>query len=105
MNNPQDVEFTEVENNQKSGEKLIPKMDDALLKGVMVELECSIGSTQVALSDFASLERGEVLKLQQAINDEITLSINGVTVAAGKLVAIDGHFGVEITQVPDLTND
>jgi len=105
MSNPQDVEFTEIEKSQSMGQKLIPKVDEALLKGVSVELDCCIGTSNVALSELATFKFGDVLKLDQEVNEDIELRLNGIVVAQGKLVAIDGNFGVEITQVADISND
>ncbi|MGC0118614.1 MULTISPECIES: FliM/FliN family flagellar motor switch protein [Pseudoalteromonas] len=100
MENVQPVEFTEITEQSKSGERLLPSIDKKLLKGVQVELECIVGETHIALDKLYSLEVGEVLKLQQTTQDTIKLCLNGNIVAMGRLVAADGKFGVEITDVP-----
>ncbi|MCF6436998.1 FliM/FliN family flagellar motor switch protein [Pseudoalteromonas sp. MMG022] len=105
MKDVQSVEFTEVAQSNTSGEKMFTGLDKRMLEGVKVELECVVGGTEITLDQLYSLEAGEVVKLQQATQDPIKLYLNGNVVAMGRLVAADGKFGVEITDVPVLTDE
>lgn len=101
MNNKQEIELTEVNNVVPSDEKLFKEMDISLLKDVNVQLEAVVGKTTIAVNDLFSLKKGEVLPLEQSVNDDIFLKLNNEIVAAGRLVAVDGCFGIEITSVLD----
>ncbi|CAH9051086.1 hypothetical protein PSECIP111951_00325 [Pseudoalteromonas holothuriae] len=105
MKDVQPVEFTEVAKDSGTGTKVFSGLDKRVLKGVQVELECIVGDTEISLDKLYSLEAGEVVKLQQSTQDTIKLCLNGNVVAMGRLVAAEGKFGVEITDVPVLTDE
>ncbi|CAM4162303.1 FliM/FliN family flagellar motor switch protein [Pseudoalteromonas byunsanensis] len=105
MKDVQPVEFTEVTQNSASGEKMFTGLDKRMLKGVQVELECIVGDTEISLDKLYSLQAGEVVKLGQSTQEPIKLCLNGNVVAMGRLVAAEGKFGVEITDVPVLSDE
>lgn len=106
MKDLQSVEFTEVEDNKgQNGTTLISNYDNSVLKGVNVELDCVVGDTVISLEKLYSLKIGEVISLNQNTHDEIKLLLNGHHIASGHLVASNGKFGVEITQVPELNDE
>jgi len=101
MNNKQEIELTEINNAPTSDENLFKKVDLSLLKGVNVELEAVVGKTTIAVNSLFALKKGEVLPLDQAVNDEIYLKLNNEIIASGRLVAVDGCFGIEITSISE----
>jgi len=95
---PQNIELAEIDSTP-SDEIVISKQDFGLFKDVSVNAEIFLGATDIKVETLFSLTAGEVLELDANIEEPIVLRVNGETVAVGNLVAIDGNFGIEITEV------
>ncbi len=63
--------------NEKSSKKSRNTELQVLLGGAQVELEAHIGSAEIALADILELSVGDILRLDTAANDIITMSIDG----------------------------
>lgn len=74
-------------------------LDMSHLDHVRVRLTAVLGDTEVALSELLALKKGQVLALRQALDDVVTLQLDGKPVATAHLVAVGDCFGVQIGQV------
>ena len=63
--------------NEKSSKKSRNTELQVLLGGAQVELEAHIGTAEIALADILELKVGDILRLNTAANDIITMSIDG----------------------------
>lgn len=70
-----------------------------LIGHVTVELVAEIGSTRISVEKLFALKPGEVLALEQGINEPVLLLLDGKPVARGELVAVDDNLGVKITEI------
>lgn len=84
--------------NNTDGSKI---SDDNLeiLKGLDVTIKASIGETQLSVKDFLELEKGNLVKLNTGLNQDIDLFVNEKPVARGTLVAYEDSFGIQITEI------
>lgn len=78
---------------------VLTQRDFGLVKNVSVELEVLLGQHAIEIEKLFSLRAGEVLKLDKDIEQPIELRLNNDVVAVGNLVAIDGCFGIEISEI------
>lgn len=70
-----------------------------LVGHVKVRLTAVLGEAEVSLAELFELKAGRVLTLGQALDEPVTLQLNGKPVATAQLVAVGDHFGVQIVQV------
>lgn len=99
MSNVNEVEYTEVENSEL-GDVVTSNFDLTLLNDLKVQVEAKIGDTYLELADLYKIRNGEVIKLTQETDQLIELSLNGKVIAFGQLVAVDGYFGIKVTEAP-----
>ena len=59
----------------------------------------SFGSTKRSLSEVLKLAPGALLELDKAAEDPVVLKVNDKVFAWGKVVDVDGYYGVEITDI------
>jgi len=70
-----------------------------LVRNLKVRLSASLGQATLTVAELSALKDGSVLKLDKGVDDSVDLMLEGQTVARGRLVAIDDHFGVSITEL------
>lgn len=73
--------------------------DLGLVGHVTVKLSALVGTANLSIDALFALKRGEVLALNESLDDPITLLLNGKPVAKGELVAVEESFGVRITEL------
>lgn len=73
--------------------------DLGLVGHVTVKLSALVGSATLSIDVLFALKRGEIVALNESVDDPITLLLNGKPVAKGELVAIEDCFGVRITEL------
>ncbi len=59
----------------------------------------SFGSTNRSLHDVLKLSPGSLIELDKSADDPVVLKINDKPFAWGKVVDVDGYYGVEITEI------
>jgi len=74
-------------------------IDQKLIADIEVVLEARVGSATIKVSDLMNLKAGDSLPLDTALNEDVELLLNGVTVARGELVAVGTSFGVRIIEI------
>ena len=75
------------------------RIDESLIAGVEVELEARLGSASMQVAKLMSLKAGDCVPLDAALDRDVELRLNGVTVATGELVAVGDSFGVRILEI------
>lgn len=73
--------------------------DLELVKHVQVSLTATIGTAEISIERLFSLSEGDVVSLLEQVNEPVTLRIENRPVARGFLVAVDDHFGIEISEI------
>lgn len=67
-----------------------------LLQNIEVSLEFVFGSTTRTIEDILQLNENEVVVLEESVDEPIQVFANGVLIAYGELVSVDGFFGVKV---------
>lgn len=75
------------------------RRDMSLLGHVNVKLEVVLGSTQVRVDKLFGLSKGDSLELDTHLDGQVTLQLEGRSIARGKLVAVGDNFGLQITEI------
>jgi flagellar motor switch protein FliN len=75
------------------------RIDEGLIAGVEVTLEARLGSAVMTVARLLELKAGDCVSLDAALNRDVELMLNGVTIARGELVAVGDSFGVRIVEI------
>lgn len=70
-----------------------------LLKDAKVKVEVIFGNTQKPLKEILAMSEDDIIALQEEVGEFLKIYANGVMIAEGEIVNIDGHFGVEIKKI------
>lgn len=71
-----------------------------LIQSVKITLMARIGDAEISVGELFSLKDGSVIKLDRLTTDPVDILLDGQVVARGKLVAVDDHFGISISEIP-----
>jgi flagellar motor switch protein FliN/FliY len=85
---------------EKDGAEEIGKIENVdLLLDIEVPVAVKIGTAQMFLKDLLNLASGNVIELDQSVNEPVELVVNNKTIAYGEVVVADGYFGLKIKEV------
>jgi flagellar motor switch protein FliN/FliY len=77
--------------------------DPSNLRLVMdVELNVSLrfGQRQLPLHEVLELTSGSVVELDREVDDPVELLLDGIVIALGEAVIVDGNYGLRVTEIP-----
>lgn len=66
---------------------------------VQVELVAQVGSTHMTVDELFALRAGDVVRLDEQINEPVVLCLNGKVVARGSLVAVEDNFAILLSEI------
>lgn len=96
----QRIELDEIAEREPAADgKPLVDRDFSLIRDVSVEMSAVIGHARLSVDALFALKSGEVLKLEQGLDEPMTFYLAGKPVARGNLVAVDDHFGIQVTEV------
>ena len=72
-----------------------------LLSGVALRISVEVGSASLKLSDLLGLGKGSVVELDREADALLDVFANGTLIARGEVVAIDGRYGIRVTEIVD----
>lgn len=96
------VEFTDVENNDSIGNSILGA-NLSVIESLEVELLVDVGSASLSVKELYELKKGQVVKLDSHVDQPLKLILGDNVVAEGVLVAIDEQYGIELTEIANLT--
>ena len=66
-----------------------------------LQLAASIrfGETEMLLEEVVKLGIGSVIELNSSIDEPVELVVNGLALARGEVVVVDGFYGIRITEL------
>lgn len=96
--NIQNIHFEELADTTLGTNNITTETD--VLRSVKACVEVRVGQFQMTVSDLLSIKENQVIPLEQALEQEIDLLVNGKVVARGNLVAVGDNFAVKITTPP-----
>jgi flagellar motor switch protein FliN/FliY len=71
---------------------------DALLD-VSVPVVIEFGRTSMMLQDVLELQPGSVIQLDRTVGEPVDIFVSDRKLAAGEVVVVDDHFGIQITDI------
>ncbi|MCL4134260.1 UNVERIFIED_CONTAM: hypothetical protein GTU68_048693 [Idotea baltica] len=75
--------------------------DLARLQNIQIAVTAELGRAKIPIQELMQLAEGSVIELDRAIDSPIDLIAQGVTLASGEVVVVDGCFAIRILQVHD----
>lgn len=70
-----------------------------LLYNVKLKLSVRLGTKVVLLKDILRWDVGEIIELEQMVNEPLEILINGVKIGEGEAVIVEGKFGLKIKKI------
>jgi flagellar motor switch protein FliN/FliY len=70
-----------------------------LVGHVEVQLSAQVGTLTMSIERLFGLKSGDVVEMNELLDEPVTLMLNGRPVAKAELVALDDHFGVRILEI------
>lgn len=72
-----------------------------LLFGVKLRFSVRLGTKTFLLKDIVNWDVGQIIELEQMVNEPLDILINGIKVGVGEAVIVEGRFGVKIKYIGD----
>lgn len=69
------------------------------LHGIKARLRVCVGELEMTVGDLLGARTGSVLVLDRTLHQPVDLLLEGRVVMRGELVAVEGQFGLRITEV------
>lgn len=76
-----------------------PSKNLELLYNVKLKLSVRLGTKIVLLKDILRWDVGEIIELEQMVNEPLEILINGVKIGEGEAVIVEGKFGLKIKKI------
>ena len=70
-----------------------------LLYDVKLKLSVRLGTKIVLLKDILKWDVGEIIELEQMVNEPLEVLINGIKIGEGEAVIVEGKFGLKIKKI------
>ena len=76
-----------------------PSKNLELLYNVRLKLSVRLGTKIVLLKDILRWDVGEIIELEQMVNEPLEILISGVKIGEGEAVIVEGKFGLKIKKI------
>ncbi len=70
-----------------------------LLYNVKMKLSVRLGTKVVLLKDILKWDVGEIIELEQMVNEPLEVLVNGIKIGEGEAVIVEGKFGLKIKKI------
>jgi flagellar motor switch protein FliN/FliY len=70
-----------------------------LLYNVKLKLSVRLGTKVVLLKDILSWDIGEIIELEQMVNEPLEILVNGIKIGEGEAVIVEGKFGLKVKKI------
>lgn len=84
--------------NHTSAQVSLPKNLE-LLYNVKLKLSVRLGTKVVLLKDILRWDVGEIIELEQMVNEPLEVLVNGIKIGEGEAVIVEGKFGLKIKKI------
>lgn len=78
----------------------LPPVNLKLVMDVELNVTLRFGRRQLSLREVLDLNSGSVIELDRQVDEPVELLLDGVVIARGEAVVIDGNYGLRVTEVP-----
>jgi flagellar motor switch protein FliN len=73
-----------------------------LLFDIKLKLSVRLGTKVLLLKDILRWDVGEIIELEQMVNEPLDILVNGVKVGEGEAVVVEGKFGLKVKYIGDI---
>ncbi len=96
------IQIPSASNNPSSLSSILS--DDAidnlqLLLDIKLKLSVRLGTKNFLLKDILRWDIGEIIELEQMVNEPLEILVNGVKIGEGEAVIVEGKFGLKIKNI------
>lgn len=70
-----------------------------MLYDVKLRLSVRLGTKVVLLKDILTWDVGEIIELEQMVNEPLEILVNGVKIGEGEAVVVEGKFGLKVKKI------
>ncbi|MFA9373518.1 FliM/FliN family flagellar motor switch protein [Poseidonibacter sp.] len=70
-----------------------------LLYSIKLKLSVRLGTKVVLLKDILTWDVGEIIELEQMVNEPLEILVNGVKIGEGEAVIVEGKFGLKVRKI------
>ena len=70
-----------------------------LLYNVKLKLSVRLGTKVVLLKDILRWDVGEIIELEQMVNEPLEILVNGIKIGEGEAVIVEGKFGLKVKKI------
>ena len=70
-----------------------------LLFNIKLKLSVRLGTKLVLLKDILRWDIGEIIELEQMVNEPLEILVNGIKIGEGEAVIVEGKFGLKIRNI------
>ncbi len=70
-----------------------------LLLDVDLDVTADLGTARLSVAEVLALGPGSIVEFGKSVDQALDLRVNGRTVARGEIVAVEGRFGLRITEL------
>jgi flagellar motor switch protein FliN/FliY len=70
-----------------------------LLFDVKLKLSVRLGTKTFLLKDIVNWDIGQIIELDQMVNEPLDILVNGIKVGVGEAVIVEGKFGVKVKYI------
>ena len=99
MTEIQKIQLTELEADMAQGSPVFRGRLD-LVGDLKVGVTALLGGAEISISKLFNLKEGDLLELDNPVNQPVELQLNGKAIAFGEIVVVGDQFGLRITQAP-----
>ncbi|RXJ90209.1 flagellar motor switch protein FliY [Arcobacter sp. CECT 8983] len=72
-----------------------------ILFNIKLKLSVRLGTKNFLLKDILRWDIGEIIELEQMVNEPLDILVNGVKIGEGEAVIVEGKFGLKIKNIGD----
>lgn len=79
-----------------------PAAGNSVILDIPVEVQIMLGSTEMAVSDLMTLQKGSTVALDRRIGDPVDVMVNGRRIARGEIIVLENdpsRFGIRLTEI------
>lgn len=98
QNVPQSAPTSVSHTNHSNTQVSLPKNLE-LLYNVKLKLSVRLGTKVVLLKDILRWDVGEIIELEQMVNEPLEVLVNGIKIGEGEAVIVEGKFGLKIKKI------
>lgn len=71
----------------------------SVLENVSVDVSLRVGTCSMTMGEILQLEPGDVIQMNESIDDPVLLYLNDKVVASGEVVLVEDRLGLKIIEI------